>query len=307
MKTIVARIPVPLCGVALAIATIGTMLESFAPIAWYVCGVIATVFLALILAKCVMFPQAVVSDLNNPVFGGVAGTFAMLLIGLSVYLARISWSAGFMLWIVGLGLFLTLMVRYLLNVAIRLPIMEITPAYLIPFIGYQAAAISAPAFQVEHIGYVLSIIGNVLTPLLMALALVRFLRHHPLKKPQTPLICILTAPFGMALASYLSCTAQPNETFALVLQVLAFVFLIVGLIAAGVSLATLPFAPTFGSLTFPFVISASGTAKYAALLEGSASALAPAISTLAHIQLVIAVVLVTYVTIRFVIFLLKPS
>lgn len=305
MKSVISRVPAPLCGVALAIATLGTMLEPLAPVAWPLCAAIATAFLVLILAKCVTLPKAVILDLNDPVLGGVAETFSMLLIGLSVYLARASWTAGFILWTIGLGLFLTLMVRYTLHVAIRLPIMEITPAYLVPFIGYQAAAISAPVFHVEHIGYVLAIVGNAVTPLLMLLAAIRFVRHRPLQKQQTPLICILTAPFGMGQTSYLACAPQPDTTFVLVLQALAFALLIVGVVAAGISLATLPFSPSFASLTFPFVISASGTASCAAHLNANALAIAPAVSVLAHVQLAIAVALVAYVTARFVIFLVK--
>lgn len=305
MNSVISRVPVPLCGVALAVATLGTMLEPIAPFAWPLCATVSTAFLLLILAKCAMFPHDVVDALNDPVLGGVAGTFGMLLISLSTYLARASWIGGFVLWTIGLVAFLALMVRYAVHTAIHLPIIEITPAYLVVFIGYQAASITAPVFHTEQIGYVLSIIGNVVTPVLMVLSAVRFVRHHPLKKQQTPLICILTAPFGMGLASYLTCAPQPNETIAHVLHILAFALLVIGLVAACITLTTLPFAPTFASLTFPFVISASGTMKYAALLDASGSTFASVISALSAVQLLIAVAFVTYVAIRFAVYLVK--
>ena len=86
MKHLLLRIPLPLSGVALGTAALGILLQNYLDIIPPFCGVLATVFLSLVLLKCLCFPAAFWKDMNDPVLAGVAGTFTMAMMILSTFL-----------------------------------------------------------------------------------------------------------------------------------------------------------------------------------------------------------------------------
>lgn len=317
MKAFLKRIPLPLCGVALALAALGSLLETRLPLTYPICGFVSAAFVLLFLGKCVLHPRMIASDLDNPVLGAVAGTFPMALMNLSTYLARFSWYGGFALWLIGVALFFALMVRYTWRQARNTPLLQLTPAYFVIYLGYQGASITAPTFHAEAFGLALSVIGIIVTPFLVIAVTMRFVGHRPLPGPQTPLLCIFSAPFGMALASYLACAAHPSFALATTLFAFATAGAIVGFALLIPSLRT-PFSPTYAAMTFPFVISTAASLQYAALatsaLNGAGSYESAPLALIASfaqgfsaLQIVVATILVACVVARFVVSLAKQA
>ena len=113
-------------------------------------------------------------------------------------------------------------------------------------------------------------------------------------------MCIYAAPPSMCLAAYLSCAADPSPELSCVLFAIACPFYLAGL-AALLACVRLPFYPTYAAMTFPFVIPATATAKFAALSQ------ATPIATVADMQLVIAAAATLYVLVRYAAFLAKAS
>lgn len=298
-KQIISRIPIPFCGVALAIAALGLVLEQWSSWAWTLCGVVSSIMICLFIARIVLFPRAVMTDLDNPVLAGVAGTFPMALLNLSTYLARLSWHAGFTLWLVSVVIFAALIVRFSVKFARKAKVNDLTPAYFVIYIGAMAASTTAPTFGMQFPGLVLTWVGFAATVVLVVLVTLRIIRSA-LPQPLMPLLCIYAAPPSMCLAAYLSCAAVPSDALVSALYVLSCAFYLMGLAMLIVCLR-LPFYPTYAAMTFPFVIAAAASTKLAALMQG----IAPLEFAVAA-QTAIASIAVTYVFVRYLMFLLKP-
>ncbi len=112
MKHLLLRIPLPLSGVALGTAALGILLQNYSDIIPPFCGVLATVFLSLVLLKYLCFPAAFWKDMNDPVLAGVAGTFTMAMMILSTFLEPYSNSAALGMWLAAILLHGVLMVYY---------------------------------------------------------------------------------------------------------------------------------------------------------------------------------------------------
>lgn len=95
MKEMIKRVPIPLCGVMLAMAALGNLLQSHSEQLRSVCGVIAGILLFLVILKLVLFPKAIMEDLKDPIMASVSGTFSMALMLLSTYVKPLTIS-GFL-------------------------------------------------------------------------------------------------------------------------------------------------------------------------------------------------------------------
>ena len=71
---------------------------------------------------------------------------------------------------------------------------------------------------------------------------------------------------SMCLAAYLSCAADPSYGLSCALFDTACPLYFVGFVALFENMRT-PFYPTFAAMTFPFVIAATATAKFAAFSQ----------------------------------------
>lgn len=301
---IIKRIPIPLCGVVVSVASLGTLFESIAPWAHYLLGTIAFLLFAAIVAKIILFPGAIAEELENPLASAVVGTFPMMLFGFVPYFNHVHHYAGFALWGIALVLYFLIMLRFTLMFAIKTPIDEITPAYFIVYIPILLAANTSPLFGMQAVGRGLFWLCLALTFILLVLVSVRFVHGNALPKPQLPLLCIYAAPASMCTTAYLSCFENPSPLLVAVLYVLAIMLFIAGFMVM-LSCLRLPFFPTYSAMTFPFVICATASFKIAQFLpEGM---LASLVNLYAFAQLAIALAIVLYVLVRFLAFIVKPE
>ena len=95
---IVKHVPIPLCGVMLSFASLGTLFSRAAPVLSVLCGIVAVALLVLVVAKIIAFPNLIAADLGNRVLAGVAATFPMALMSLSVYVLPFSSQVAFAIW-----------------------------------------------------------------------------------------------------------------------------------------------------------------------------------------------------------------
>ena len=298
MRRVVERVPIPFCGVALAVAALGPLLETRAAWAWLFCGALSCFMMVLAIAKIALSPHAVAADLGSPVLAGVAGTFPMALLNLSTYLARLLWVAGFALWVVSLALFAVLIARFTVKFARGARINDLTPAYFVIYVGALAASTTAPTFGMQAPGLVLAEVGLAVAVALVVLVTMRVARS-PLPEPLKPMMCIYAAPPSMCLAAYLSCVGSPSMTFAVVVYALSCAFYLFGLANLAACLR-LRFYPTYAAMTFPFVIAAAASLKFASLVPS-----VPVVAVIASAQIAIACLATLYVLVRYTLFLCK--
>ncbi|WP_297983538.1 TDT family transporter [uncultured Methanobrevibacter sp.] len=300
MKNLLKTIPIPICGLILAILTLGNLLEEYIPEARIICGTIGFLFLLIIFAKIISFPREIIEEIKNPIIASISGTFLMALIVLSTYIIPFNKDLGFILWIFAIIAFIALIVYFTLRFIFNLELKNTYASYYIVYIGIAIASVTAPVHNQELIGQIIFYFSSISFILLLILTSYRYLK---LETPDQfkPLICINAAPFSLLLLGYLKSFNIYSHEFILFMLIFAVIFYIFSLYKL-FEYRNLPFYPSFAAFSFPFVVSAfcmKEANKYFISLGMNLEIL----NLLTVIEIIIATVLVIYVLIRYLKFL----
>lgn len=305
MKNLIRKVPVPLCGVMLGTAALGNLLQSYSEGIRLFCGVIAACLLVLAVLKLICFPGMVREDMKNPIMASVACTFPMALMLLSVYIKPFLGTAAYAVWLAAIILHGVLILYFTVKFLLHLQFPKVFASYYIVYVGIAAAAVTAPAYQMEaSVGIGTFWFGLVSFVILLVFVTYRYIRFREVPAPAKPLICIYAAPASLCLAGYTQSASEKSVPFLMILLAAAFILYLFALIQA-VSCLRQPFYPSWASFTFPFVISAIAAKQTMACLAAIGSPL-PWLSYIVTAETVIAVLFVAYTLIRFLLFLTAP-
>lgn len=297
MKEIIKKVPLPICGVMLGCAALGNLLQSYSEGIRYICGVFAAFLLILALLKLIMYPKAVKEDMTNPIMASVAGTFPMALMLLSTYVKPFIGQAAYYIWVFAIALHIVLIIYFTAKFIVKLQMPKVFASYYIVYVGIVVAAVTAPAYESLGIGTAAFWFGFVTLILLLILVTYRYVKFKEIPNPAKPLICIYAAPTSLCIAGYVQSVMPKNYYFLMVMFVVATIIYIFALVKA-VGYLKLPFFPSYAAFTFPFVISAIAAKQTMACVANMGHPM-PALSYLVLIETVIAVVLVAYTYIRY--------
>ena len=282
----------------LALFSLGNLLQDVHPYLKYFFGALGTIILILMILKVVLYPQDVKNDFKNPVIVSSSGTFSMSLMILSTYLIPIMPNIAYSVWIIGIALHILLMIYFTYHFIMRnFDISTVYPSYWIVFIGITMAAITSPAHSIEEIGFFFFTIGFVAMLITLPLVIYRYIKDSDIPDMNKPLICIFTAVLSILIVGYLNSSQSISTGFIMSLYSIACVFYIFAL-SKFIQYLNLDFYPSFSAFTFPFVISALAT-------KGVLNHIGENIilTDILEIETVIAVLIVTYVLIRYMLFL----
>jgi exfoliative toxin A/B len=300
---IIKKVPVPLAGVMLGTAALGNLLQSYSEMLRGVCGIVAAVFLILILLKLIMYPQMIMEDMKNPIMAAVAATFPMGIMLLTVYLKPFYPAPAMIIWYIAIILHVLLMVYYTMKFMFKFNIMHIHASVYIVYVGIAVTGVTAPAFSALTLGMISFYFALVCFVILTFIVISRYLKHRDIPEPALPLFCIIAAPANLCVVSYMASSPEKSALVIIALSTVGFVLYITGLIRL-VGFLKLKFYPSYASFAFPFVIGAIALKQTNAFLLASGQA--PGfLATIVLIQTIIAVILVVYTWIRYCMFLLK--
>ena len=294
----IEKIPIPICGLILALFSLGNLLSDTHPYLKAICGVMGTIFLVLILFKLVFHPESIRKDFKNPVIVSSSGTFSMSLMILSTYPASYMASPAYGVWILGVALHILLIIYFTYHFIIHnFDISTVYPSYWIVYIGITMGAITAHAHGLDEIGFIFFLVGFISMLITLPLVVYRYLKCSDIPDANKPLICIFTAVLSILIVGYVNSYDTISIGFLEAMYVLACIFYIFAL-AKFIEYRNLDFYPSFSAFTFPFVISGLAT-------RGVISKIGPniALNSLLTIQTAIAVAIVVYVIIKYVKFL----
>lgn len=306
MKHLLLRIPLPLSGVALGTAALGSLLQNYSAIIPPFCGALATVLLSLVFLKYLCFPAAFRKDMNDPVLAGVSGTFTMALMILSTYLEPFGSNAALGVWLAAIFLHGVLIVYYTLKFVRNAGLQNVFANYYIVYVGIAAAAVSSPVSGQPEISAAAFWIGFVAFLILIIPITVRYVRLPEVPDPAKPLICIYAAPASLCLTAYLETITPVSLEFLIGLYIVACLLYLFALQKA-ISYRSLPFYPSYAAFTFPFVIAATASAQVTSYLETFTGHALPLMEGVVLTQTGIAAVLVVYVLLRYLQFFLKRT
>lgn len=296
--SLIKNIPIPVCGLILALLSLGNLSQDIHPYLRYLFGSIGIIFLILMVLKIIFYPNSIKEDFKNPVIVSSSGTFSMSLMILSTYIIQFSPSIAYAMWIIGIVLHILLMIYFTYHFIIRnFNISNVYPSYWIVFVGITMGAITSNVHGMNEIGFIFFIIGFISMLITLPLVIYRYLKHPNVPDANKPLICIFTAVLSILIVGYINSSQTMINEFLLALYLIACVFYIFAL-SKFIEYRNLEFYPSFAAFTFPFVISALATKGVMSKLGFNVI-----LDSILKIEIAIATVIVLYILIRYVKFL----
>ena len=296
--SLIKNIPIPVCGLILALLSLGNLSQDIHPYLRYLFGSIGIIFLILMVLKIIFYPNSIKKDFKNPVIVSSSGTFSMSLMILSTFIIQFSPSIAYAIWIIGIVLHILLMIYFTYHFIIRnFNISNVYPSYWIVFVGITMGAITSSVHSMNEIGFIFFIIGFISMLITLPLVIYRYLKHPHVPDANKPLICIFTAVLSILIVGYINSSQTMINEFLLALYLIACVFYIFAL-SKFIEYRNLEFYPSFAAFTFPFVISALATKGVMSKLGFNVI-----LDSILKIEIAIATVIVLYILIRYVKFL----
>lgn len=299
-----ARIPTPMGGLALGIASLGMLWESVSPQAGLIQSSSATIsglLLMVMLARFILHPKSLWDDLCHPVAGSVVPTFAMATLVVSASVAALSTMLATVLWLAALSLHMIFLGIFLIQRLKHFRFDHLLPSWFIPPIGMVVAVLTRPDLPaLLPVCYAALILGVVNYALLLPMMLNRLIFCDKVSDAAKPTIAVLAAPASLCLAGYLSLVAEPSPVVVAILLGIALLMTFVIYLAL-IHLLRLPFAPGFAAFTFPLVISATALFKTHDWMQsiGIEPHYLQPLQRLAYVELFIATAVVLYVCIAY--------
>ncbi len=263
-----SRIPTPLGGLALGIASLGWCLENVFPLGGLgqlAGAAAAAILLLLLVAKFILHPSRLGEDLAHPVAGSVLPTFAMAAMVISRCVGLGLPEVGRIIWLIAVGLHLTLLAAFIGRRLLDPQFKQMVPSWFIPPVGIVTAALTVPdgmsGDSFHALAYGLMTFGVLSYFLLLPPMVYRMIfHHHEIVDAAKPTIAILAAPASLSLAGYLSVESDPSVVLCAALLGIALLMTAVIYLTL-VRLLRLPFSPAYASFTFPLVIGATALFK----------------------------------------------
>lgn len=298
----IEKIPLPICGVILALFSLGNLLNDTHPLLKAICATLGMIFLILIISKLILYPEKIKADFQNPILTSNSGTFSMSLMLLSTYLSPFIPNIAFGIWILGVALHILLMIYFTHHFIIHnFNILTVYPSYWIVYVGITMGAITAHAHNLEEIGIIFFIVGFIAMILTMPLIIYRYIKYTDIPNGNKPLICIFTAVLSILIVGYINSFNTISNEFLMVMYIFACILYIFAFVKF-IEYRNLKFYPSFAAFSFPFVISGLAT-------KGVISKIGPNIilNNILNIETVIATVIVAYVLMKYIKFLSRKS
>lgn len=306
MNKIIEKVPMPIVALILALMATGNLISSYSSTIRNLFGIIAIILLLLVLAKIIRYPKNVVKDLNNPVIASIFPALSMAIMVLATYIKPFSSSLASIIWYIGLILHIILIIKFTRKYVLDFRINSVFPSWFIVYVGIVAGSVAAPSIDTTNIGQKLFWFGFISYLILLPIILYRVLKIKGIPEGVLPTIVIFAAPASLCLAGYINSFKEPNIFIFWLLLVLSQLTLLCVLIQVP-KLLSLPFYPSYSAFTFPLVISTISLKQSFGFLINQGIEIG-FLGFLVKVEEFLAVAMVIYVLIRYIICLLsKPA
>lgn len=298
-----ARIPTPVAGLALAIASLGWCLENAAPLAqhakWAGAWIAALMLLGLAL-KFIRHPRLLRDDLAHPVVGSVVPTAAMGWMVVSHSLGQWDAQLGQLLWLFAIAMHMTFLASFIYHRAKQFALHHMVPSWFVPPVGLIVADVAFPGGAMRPLAEAILYFGLLTYAVMLPVMLYRLIFCQDVPELAKPTIAILAAPASLSLAGYLTVAEKPSMLLVGLLAGIAVLMTLL-IYVAFLHLMRLPFNPGYAAFTFPMVIGATALYKLAHQLHiwGMDPDDIIWVSHLALLELLVATLVVGYVSLRY--------
>ena len=306
-----SRVPTPLGGLALSIASLGGAWVLASPDdateLKLVTAIIAAVLIIKVMLKFLLHPHLVKEELAHPVLASIIPTCAMGTMVIAQSLLPYAPAFAQALWLVAVGCHLLLLGSFVFHRSLQFKMEDMVPSWFVPPVGIIVAAVTSTGMGYESLVVGLFIFGLGSYFIKLPFMLYRLIFRDAIPNAALPTFAIMAAPASLSLAGYLTITDNPDPLLLLILVPLA-IFMTLLVYMAFTRLLRLPFSPGYAAFTFPMVIGATALLKLDIWLSShNLEWLAEIIRYLAEIEITIATAIVVYVSVRYLHhYLVKP-
>ncbi|MBZ2174045.1 TDT family transporter [Schnuerera sp. xch1] len=298
MGKTIKRLPIPITGLMLALASLGNLVLSYGNIYRNIFGILSATLLVLIILKITKHPEVVAEELENPVVASTFPTLSMGIMLISTYIVQFSSSIACGVWVIGLVLHVILAIIFTIKYVFNFNIKKVFPSWFIVYVGIVVGSVTAPTFQLENIGKGLFWFGLITYTILIPIVIKRVLIVKEIPEPALPTLIIFAAPASLCLAGYLSSFQEKNMIlFTILLVVSQFTYLLT--LVQLTKLLKLKFYPSYAAFTFPLVISAISIKLANGFLTSSGISIL-FLNYVVKFEEILAIVIVLYVLVRYV-------
>lgn len=299
MKNFLKKIPIPICGLILAIVSLGNLLKLVQfKTAGNLIGLVGIILVVIIMIKIVITFEHTKLDLKNPIIASVAPTFTMATMVVATYLnefAKLHLLAT-IIWLSALSCHILLMLYFTHYFAKKSTIHSVYPSWFIVYVGIGVGSVTSHAFS-PLIGQIAFWSALFMYVVLLPIIIKKVYFIKNMHESTMPLITIIAAPGSLCLAGYLNAFANPNVvgvTVLLIFSQLIYCFVLCQL----PKLLTIQFYPSYAAFTFPLVITAMA-ATLSDQFYTKNNYIVPMIHDLAIYETIFAAIIVTFVFIKY--------
>ncbi|SHJ97373.1 exfoliative toxin A/B [Caminicella sporogenes DSM 14501] len=300
---IIKKIPLPIAGLMLALAAMGNLILSYGIVYKNIFGILSFVIFILLVLKMGIYRKDIVEDLKNPVIASVFPTFSMGIMILSTYIKPHLPYVAYGIWILALVIHFSLIIYFTKKFIFNFDIKKVFPSYFVVYVGIVVGSVTSSAYDLNYIGRLVFWLGFVAYLILLPLVVYRVFAVKAIQEPVLPTITIFTAPASLCLAGYLSSFESKNMFIIYFLTILSLAMFFLVLLYMP-KMLKIKFYPSYSAFTFPFVISAIAVKKLYNFLVN----LGQTIVILKYVvvfETLLAVLIVSYVFVRYCIFILS--
>ena len=304
MNKYLKRIPMPIVGVMLSFATLGNLVGSYGDVYRNILGVIAGALFVITTLKFISNFEGLKNELNTPIGASVFPTYSMAIMLLATYIKPYHNIIAYVVWIIGIILHIILALFFTLKYVKNFNIKQVFPSWFIVYVGIAVASVTGKAFN-QTTGVYCFWFAILCYLILLFVVCKRVFIIKEIPEPATPLIIIFAAPASLCLAGYLNVIDNKNMGLFWFLLILSQGFYLFALVKL-VTILKLKFYPSYTAFTFPLVISALAfklSVNFMIAKEMSIDIL----PLLVKVEEIIAVVMVLYVFIRYILHIGKQK
>jgi exfoliative toxin A/B len=305
MKNIINKIPIPIAGLMLALASMGNLLGAYSQGLRYAFGSISSIILIALVLKLAMMPRSYMEGFSNPVIGCILATIPMGVMVLSTYIIPVAQIAAYWMWVAALALNAVIILGFTKKHVLSFDIKKVFPSYFVLYVGIAVGSVTAPAYGMNSLGKVIFWYALAAYIAWFPIVTYRILRHRDLPDQIKPVVVIYAAPASLLLAGYLSVFQDKSVNVVLIIGVWAFAMTLFGL-SKMPKLLKGAFYPSYSAFTFPFVISAMACSSMTGFLRTTGYSVV-FLEPINILMVAWASIMVIFVLIRYSMFLLNET
>lgn len=305
MNELLKKYPVPVSGLILGFASSGNLIQNYGGLYRNIFGILSFILFIFIIAKIIMYRNAVTESLNNSITGSVFPTLSMSIMILSTYLKPYASATSFIIWTIGFVMHIILIIWFTRKFVISFSIKQVFPSWFIVYVGIAIASVTGPAYNMIIAGKSAFWFGFTAYLILLPIIIYRVVKIKEMPQPALPTLVIFSAPASLLLAGYINSFKEKTMIIFWFLMAVSIIMYITAIIMMP-KLLTIKFYPSYSSFTFPLIISGIAVKLTNGFLIKSGQSIF-LLGYLIRFQEVTGVGITLYVLIRYILFLLPNN